>query len=135
MIRIIFGVFIVLHGLVHLLYFGQSARYFELQPEMVWPDGSWAFSRLLGDEAIRILASISCVLAAIGFVAGGIGILVRQAWWRPVVVGSAAFSAVVIGLFWDGVMQKLDDKGGIGLLINLAILVALLILRWPSLEF
>jgi hypothetical protein len=135
MFRIIFGVFIVLHGLVHLLYFGQSARYFELQPEMVWPDGSWAFSRLLGDEATRILASISCVLAAIGFIAGGIGILVSQAWWRPVVVGSAAFSAVIIVLFWDGELQMLDDKGGIGLLINLAILVALLILRWPSLGF
>jgi len=135
MLRIIFGVFIVLHGLVHLLYFGQSARYFELQPAMVWPDGSWAFSRLLGDEATRILASISCVLAAIGFVAGGIGILVRLAWWRPVVVGSAVFSAVIIVLFWDGVVQNLDDKGGIGLLINLAILVALLILRWPSFGF
>jgi hypothetical protein len=133
MFRIIFGVFIVLHGLVHLLYFGQSARYFELQPEMIWPDGSWAFSRLLGDEATRILASISYVLAAIGFVAGGIGILVRQAWWRPVVVGSAAFSAVIIVLFWDGVAQMLDDKGGIGLLINIAILAALLVLRWPHL--
>jgi hypothetical protein len=135
MFRIILGVFIVLHGLVHLLYFGQSARYFELQPEMVWPDGSWAFSRLLGDKATRILASISCVLAAIGFVAGGTGILVRQAWWRPVVVASAAFSAVIIILFWDGVVQKLDDKGLIGLLINIAILVALLILRWPSAGF
>jgi hypothetical protein len=135
MFRIILGVFIVLHGLVHLLYFGQSARYFELQPGMVWPDGSWAFSRLLGDEATRILASISCVLAAIGFVAGGIGILVRQAWWRPVVVGSAAFSAVIIVLFWDGVVQNLDDKGLIGFLINIAILVALLILRWPSAGF
>jgi len=135
MFRIIFGVFIVLHGLVHLLYFGQSARYFELQPEMVWPDGSWAFSRLLGDEATRILASISCVLAAIGFIAGGIGILVRQAWWRPVVVASAAFSAVIIILFWDGVVQNLDDKGLIGLLINMAILVALLVIRWPSLGF
>ena len=135
MFRIIFGVFMVLHGLVHLLYFGQSARYFELQPGMVWPDGSWVFSKLLGDEAIRILASISYVLAAIGFMAGGIGILVRQAWWRPVVVASAAFSAVIIVLFWDGKVQMLDDKGGIGLLINLAILVALLVLRWPSLGF
>jgi hypothetical protein len=135
MFRIILGVFIVLHGLVHLLYFGQSARYFELQPEMVWPDGSWAFSRLLWDEATRILASISCILAAIGFVAGGIGILVRQAWWRPVVVASAAFSAVVIILFWDGKMQRLDDHGLIGFLINIAILVALLILRWPSAGF
>ena len=135
MFRIIFGVFIMLHGLVHLLYFGQSRRLFELQPEMVWPDGSWAFSKLLGDEATRILASISYVLAAIGFMAGGIGILVRQAWWRPVVVASAAFSAVIIVLFWDGKVQMLDDKGGIGLLINLAILVALLVLRWPSLGF
>jgi hypothetical protein len=135
MLRFIVGVFIVLHGLVHLLYFGQSARYFELQPEMVWPDGSWAFSRLLGDEATRILASISCVLAAIGFVAGGTGILVRQAWWRPVIVGSAAFSAGIIILFWDGGLQRMDDKGLIGLLINVAILAAMLILRWPSLGF
>jgi len=135
MFRIIFGVFMVLHGLVHLLYFGQSARYFELQTGMIWPDGSWAFSRLLGDEATRILASISCVLAAIGFVAGGTGILVRQAWWRPVVVASAAFSAGIIVLFWDGKMQRLDDQGLIGFLINIAILVALLILRWPSAEF
>jgi len=135
MFRIIFGVFIVLHGLVHLLYFGQSRRLFELQPGMVWPDGSWAFSKLLGDEATRLLASISCVLAAIGFVAGGIGILVSQAWWRSVVVGSAAFSAVIIILFWDGKVQKLADKGGIALLINLAILAALLVLRWPHLGF
>ena len=135
MLRFIIGVFIVLHGLVHLLYFGQSWRLFELQPGMVWPEGSWAFSKLLGDEATRILASISCVLAAIGFVAGGTGILVRQAWWRPVVVGSAAFSAVILILFWDGKMQKLADKGEIGLLINIAVLVAVLILRWPPLGF
>jgi hypothetical protein len=135
MFRIIFGVFIVLYGLVHLLYFGQSWRLFELRPGMVWPDGSWAFSRLLGDETTRLLASISYVLAAIGFVAGDTGILVRQDWWRPVVMGSAAFSAGIIVLFWDGKMQRLDDQGGIGLLINIAILVALLILRWPSLGF
>ena len=128
MLKFLFGVFFVLHGLVHLLYFGQSARLFELRPGMLWPDGSWAFSKLLGDEVTRILASISCVLAAIGFVAGGIGLLVSQAWWRPVVVASAAFSAVIFILFWDGKVQNLDDKGGIGLLINLAILVAVFVL-------
>jgi hypothetical protein len=131
----VFGVFMVLHGVVHLLYFGQSARRFELQPGMVWPDGSWAFSRLLGDEATRNLASISLILAAIGFVAGGIGIFVSQAWWRPVVVGAAALSAVVYLLFWNGQAQRLDNQGGIGLLIDVAILVAVLILRWPQLGF
>jgi hypothetical protein len=91
MLRIIFGVFIVLHGLVHLLYFGQSMRLFELQPGMVWPDGSWVFSKLLGDGGTRLLASVSCVLATVGFAAGGIGILARQAWWRPTVLGRLYF--------------------------------------------
>ncbi|UCC89495.1 MAG: hypothetical protein JSV81_09335 [Anaerolineales bacterium] len=123
------GVFVVLHGLVHLLYFGQSRRFFELQPGMLWPDGSWAFSRLLGDQATRLLASIACLLAAIGFVAGGFGVLVSQSWWRPIILGAATFSTVVYVLFWDGRPQKLHDKGAIAILINIAILFAMLVLR------
>jgi hypothetical protein len=133
MIRIIFGVFIVLHGLVHLLYFGQSARYFELQPGLVWPDGSWAFSKFLGDGTTRSLASALLVLAAIGFVAGGAGILLKQAWWRPLVVGAAVFSTVIYFLLWDGALQNLDDKGMVAILINAAILVAVLVFQWPNL--
>jgi uncharacterized membrane protein YphA (DoxX/SURF4 family) len=135
MLRLIIGVFFVLHGLVHLLYFGQSARYFDLKPGMVWPDGAWAFSKLLGDEATRNLASISLILAAIGFAAGGAGIFVGQAWWRPVVVSAAAFSSVVYLLFWNGRMQNLDGQGGVGILINIAILIAVLVLRWPDFGF
>ena len=135
MLRLIVGVFIVLHGLVHLLYAGQSARRFELTPGMVWPDGSWAFSRLLGDEATRLLASICCILAAIGFVAGGAGIFLQQDWWRTAVVASAGFSAALVILFWDGKAQRLAEKGGVGLLLDLAILVALLVLGWPAMGF
>ena len=102
---------------------------------MVWPDGSWAFSKVFGDDASRLLASICCILAAIGLTVGGVGILVEQDWWRPVVVGFAAFSAVVFTLFWDGKMRMLADQGWIGLLINVAILIALLILSWPNLGF
>ena len=133
--RLVIGVFMVLHGFVHLLYFGQSQRLFELQPGMTWPDWSWAFSKLLGNDATRLLTSISYALAAIGFAAGGIGLLAKQAWWRPAVVGSAAFSSVTIILFWNGTRQKLHDQGGIGLLINLAILLAVLVLHWPSFAF
>ena len=135
MINILIGIFFVLHGLVHMLYFGQSAGYFELQPGMVWPDGSWAFSRLLGEAGARNLASVLLVLAALGFLLGGIGIFVKQAWWRPVVVATAVFSSVVYLLFWDGGFQHLDNKGGVGILINLAILSALLIFQWPKFEF
>jgi hypothetical protein len=133
--RFIFGAFIVLHGLVHLLYFGHSARYFELKPGMVWPDGSWVFSKLLGDGVARNLASILLILAAIGLLVGGIGIFVSQAWWRPVIVYVALFSSVVFLIFWNGRLHDLDGQGGVGLLIDVAILIAVLILRWPKLGF
>ncbi len=135
LLRFIIGIFFVLHGLVHLLYFGQSQRFFELRPGMVWPDGSWAFSRLFSDKATRLLASISCIVAATGLVASGIGLFLRQAWWNPIVVGSAVFSAAIFILFWDGKMQGLDNKGGIGILIDIAILIALLIFQWPDVGF
>jgi hypothetical protein len=135
MLRILFGVFVVLHGLVHLLYFGQSWRLFELQAGMVWPDGAWAFSKVIGDAIPRLLASISCILAAMGFVVGGAGILVKGDWWRPAVVVSAAFSSAIFILFWDGKTQRLDDQGGIGLLINVALLVGVLLLGWSDLGF
>jgi hypothetical protein len=127
--------FIVLHGLVHLLYSGQSWRLFELQPGMVWPAGSWAFSKLLGEKPTRLLASALCILAAIGFVVGGTGIFMKQPWWRLTVVGAAAISALTFILFWDGKNQGLDDQGGIGLLINIALFVALSIFGWPDFEF
>ena len=128
MFRIIFGVFFVLHGIVHLLYFGQSRRLFELQPGMVWPDGSWTFSRFLGVEATRDLASVLLIMAAIGFVAGGAGMLMNQPWWPPVILGSTVFSTIIYIFLWDGVAQALADKGGVCILINIAILVAMLIL-------
>ena len=121
-----------LHGLIHLLYFGQSSRIFKLKPGMVWPDGSWAFTNLLGDVTTRRLASIFLVLAAIGFLAGGAGILLNKAWWRPITVSAAVFSAMIYMLFWDGGLHNLDGKGVFAILINIAILAVVLIWK-PSL--
>jgi hypothetical protein len=133
--RIILGVFLILHGLVHLLYGGQSQRLFELQPGMVWPDGSWAFSRLAGIEGTRMLTSILLVLGTIVFVAGGAGLLLNQDWWRPVVLAAAAFSSLIYILAWDGAFQSLANKGAIGILINAAIVAAVLILPQLKVEF
>ena len=134
-IRIIVGVFLVLHGLVHLLYFGQSRRIFELQPGMVWPDGAWVLARFWGDETTRLLASIFLVVAALGFVVGGIGVLLGQAWWQPATVSAAIFSTIIYLLFWDGAWQNLHDKGAVGIFINLVILVTVLLCQWPNFEF
>ncbi len=134
MIRIIMGVFMVLHGLVHLLYLGQSQRFFELQPGMVWPDGAWLFSRFLEVGTVRGVTAVALIIAAVGFVASGIGLFGRQAWWRPIMVGTAVFSSVLYFLLWDGGWQNLDDKGGVGVLINVGVLTAVLLLHWPNIE-
>jgi hypothetical protein len=135
MINIIAGIFLVLHGLVHILYFGQSARFFELAPGMVWPDGSWAFSRLLGDHGTRMLTGILLILAAAGFVIGGAGIFFSQSWWRTAAVAAAGISLVLYLLFWNGQLKHLDNQGGIGILIDAAIMVMVLIVRWPKFDF
>ncbi len=135
MIKVVVGIFLILHGLVHLLYLGQGARLFELQPGMVWPDGSWAFAKLLGDNGARTLAGIGCILAAAGFVIAGVGVFFGQSWWRPAVVASAAFSAILYLLFWNGHIQGLDSQGGVGLLIDVAILVSVLVFQWPQFDF
>ena len=134
MLKIVIGVFIVLHGLVHMLYFGQSQKYFELQPGMNWPDGSWALSGFLGNETTRSIASILLVLVTAILVIGGIGIFVRWDLWRSIVIGGTLLSTIVYLLLWNGKMQRLDNQGFIGILINLAILFVLLALRWPKLK-
>jgi hypothetical protein len=99
MLKIIFGIFIILHGLVHLFYFGQSLRFFELTPEFVWPDGGWAFGRLLSVENNRKLAAILLVACMILFLLGGIVLFQNQPWWQQVVILASIFSSIVFLLF------------------------------------
>ena len=94
---------------------------------MGWTGASWLLSGLLGDAATRSLASVLYVLATVGFVVGGIGTLARQGWWRPVVVGSAGLSAGIVVLLWDGRLDLIVQKGLVGLLIDMGILVALFV--------
>ncbi len=130
--NIVFGIFLILHGLVHLLYAGQSRRMFELKPGLAWPDGSWLLSRLLGDGGSRSLATILLAVAALGLAVAGVALFFRQDWWRLMAVGAAALSALIYLVFWDGKFQAVDAKGGIGILIDLALLVVVLVLKWPN---
>lgn len=134
MARIIVGVFLILHGFVHLLYFGQSQQIFELQPGMIWPEGSWFLTNLVGGENTRLIASVSLVLAAIVFIFSGAGLFFRQTWWRILFVIAIAFSSLVYLLLWDGKMEQLPNQGLVGVLINIALAVFILVLNWPTLE-
>jgi hypothetical protein len=98
---------------------------------MVWPDRSWIFSKLLGDETTRWVATVLLVIVAIAFLTGGVGLFIRQPWWRSVVLAAVVFSSTLFLLLWDGKVQELPEKGGVGILINLAILVIVYLFKWP----
>ncbi len=127
LIFILTGIFLILHGLVHILYAGQSVHLFELRPGMNWPDEGWVLGRQSADDAMRFLVSISLGLAALGFAAGGVGLLMSRDWWQILAIGAAVLSTMIFAVFWDGKRQSLAENGGIGVLINLAILALVLI--------
>ena len=80
----------------------------------------------------RLLAFIALILATLGFLAGGLGGLLRHDWWSAVTAGSAVFSSVIFILFWDGKLQALSEQGGLGVLINLAVLAVVQVVIKPA---
>ena len=117
--KIIFGIFFILHGLVHFFYFGHSSRFFELKPGLKWPDDSWIFSKLLKKRPIRIMAGNFCILSMAGFIIGGVEFLTSHPHRYILIISSAIFSSITYLFFWNGKFEKLGDQGAIGVLINL----------------
>lgn len=124
MLRIAVGVFIVLHGLVHLWYFTLSRGLVEFQPEMGWTGESWLLSPALGGDGARTLGSILYVVATVAFVGAGIVLLARSDSLRWLLPAAAVLSSVLILLFWEGGLDMWAQKGLLGLLINVVLLVA-----------
>jgi hypothetical protein len=85
---------------------------------------SWAISGLIGEDAARLSAGILFLVPTLGFVAAAAGLLMGQAWWRPVAVGSAAASLACTALF----PHAFSTGSTIGsVVVNLAVLYGILV--------
>jgi hypothetical protein len=94
------------------------------------PARSWLVPSLPAETA-TIVASIFWILSLIGFVAAALGfwgILVPSEAWRPLAVVAAIVSMLGILLF-IGTWPTFNTLAALGM--NVAVLVALLWLRWP----
>ncbi len=125
--RIFIGIFYILHGLVHLLYMGHSLKYFELEKGFIWPEKSKLLENILSLQSKKKFASILCVISAISFVVSGICVLTGCDLNNIEVTFAVISSTVLYIAFWDGTIIKLHTQGGIGILINILILVYTLI--------
>lgn len=127
MIEKIAGLFIVAHGLVHLWLVTLSLKLVAFKPEMGWNGKSWLLTNALGDSITRTLATIMLVIATLGLSVGGVALTAHAKWSQPVLLISAILSALILIIFWDGSFEMIIQKGLIGLLISVAIVVAVLI--------
>ncbi len=132
MLKSLFAILAVLHGLVHIWFVVLIQEWVPFEPQMGWTGESWLLGKIVGGPALKGVATILYTSAAAAFVVGGVGVLIQGGWWRPVLTASALVSMTAILLFWDGRGQYIVQKGLIGFLLDAAILVLLVVFNWPA---
>ena len=132
MLKTLFALFMIAHGLVHA---GLAAAPIPNDPDpkpgafFTAMERSWLLPKLgLNGPAIQWIGIILVVLATLGFVLaglGGLGVPGLNAVWGTLAVVSACVSLLLLILFWHTWLV-------VGVLIDIGILVALLWVKWPS---
>ena len=129
---IILGVFLILHGAVHIWYVAMARGLISADADTIWNGRSWLFTRRLGDQTTMTLATIVFSAITLVFAVAGIALVARQEWFSTwAITGSILSMAAIIG-FWDGRPDHPIEKGLLGIILDVAILVALLYFEWPS---
>ena len=123
MSRTFAGIFIILHGLVHIWYVVLSFNLVTFQPDMGWTGSSWLFTSLKSNQLIRIFAGVLFILSTILFVISGITILTNFSGANTILSIAAILSTITLLVFWDGKTDMIVQKGVIGVIINLVIIV------------
>jgi hypothetical protein len=89
---------------------------------------------ILGETVSRILSIILFLIALIGFIGSTLALLdwvIPHDWWRMLALVSSVISIVTIVLFWNAFVTFFPNKvGAFG--VDIAVLVCLLILNWPT---
>jgi len=122
------GLLLFAHGWVHFIYVASSRKWFGSAEGWGWNGDSWLLSGVLGDGSILGLASVVFLLLAVGFIAGAVGYVLSLDWWGPLLVGAAILSTLGYIALWDGAFADLPEKGALGLIVNVAVPVWVVVL-------
>ncbi len=125
--RTILALIVLAHGVGHVLYLIPSLGIAQLGQSTK----SWLLTPALGDTLTRVVGSILWLAVLTGFVAAGVGLLGQLTWWRTAAVAASGVALLGLGLFANGSDVQSQLCAG---LMSATILVALLLIRWPSVE-
>ena len=132
LIRILIAVVLIAHGIGHT---SGLFPVFGWAKSEVWTGRSWVLDPVLGESLSRWLGVLIWLLATLGFISAGLGLLgyiVPQSSWRVLALASSVISLVGILLYWNG-FPNLGSKAS-ALVVDVATLIALLWARWPTPE-
>ena len=111
------------HGWAHIWYVILSKRIISYEDWMAWTGRSWLFTGIIGESMSLWIATVGYAGSLLGFIASGVLLFFGKPFWRPAALASALLSSSMILLFWDGELSMLKEKGIIGLLINIALMI------------
>jgi hypothetical protein len=130
-LRIIIALVLFTHGVGHIMALLPA---FKIASTETWHARSWLLNRFIGESASRVILVILFGAALLGFVAAALGLmgwLVPHDAWRILSIWSAAISLIAVLLYWNAFVALFPNKLG-ALAVNIAVLVCLLFLNWPS---
>jgi hypothetical protein len=124
MLRIVVGLFLIAHGLVHLLYLaprpGDDPSY-PFVPEERW------FARAVGLEpvAAKVVAGTLAVVCMLVLLVSGIALLANADLWRPTAVVGSVISLILL-------LLNFHPWLAIGVTIDVAIVASVWSLHLPA---
>ena len=131
-IQIIVPLVLIFHGIGHFMGIVPATGLFINQN---WHSRSWLLTDLIGDQPTRVISILLWLVLGIGFIlagAGAFGLNITQGSWRTITVVLSILSLIALALFWNSFAAIHNKLGAI--LVNIAALVCILGLNWPSTE-
>jgi hypothetical protein len=91
--KIVFGLVLIMHGLAHM----SGLPGFWSSGAQAFADKSWLFSRgITSHSAVGWAFGLVWLVAALGLVAAGLGLVFGREWWPMLAVAAAVVSLVAI---------------------------------------
>src|SRR3712207_1451541 len=102
MVRLLFGSFLIAHGLIHAAIWLPQA--FDVRtaadPTAPFDPGhSWMLSGI-GNDGVRWLSVGLAVVATLAYVMAGAGLFAHQAWWRTLTLGATTASLALFLIYF-----------------------------------
>jgi hypothetical protein len=129
-LRTLIAIVFLVHGVGHVMGILPAVG---LIKSKTWHSRSWLFTRILGDAGGRAISVVTWLVAAVGFIAAGLGLLgwlVPPEPWRTLAVVSAIVSLLGLVFFWNAFASFFPNKVG-AIAVDVATLVAILWAHWP----